>query len=83
MVDSLDDLANDLGNAINFSLLGHVIDLIVECLGNLEDGVNQETIIKLASLLTEEGQHLLAKFLLHSTREVIEQREQILKPNQL
>jgi hypothetical protein len=65
MVDSPDNLANYFRNSVDFALRRHEIDFVVQSLCNLENRINQESIVQLLLLLTEESYHLLTELLFH------------------
>ena len=46
MVNFLNQLDDDLWDTVDLFLFGHKIDFVVQCLGNLEDWMNQEAIRK-------------------------------------
>ena len=73
VVNFFDEVDDDVGDAINFFLLAHEVDLIVESLGHLEDGMNQEAITKFFRRCAVETKHLLTKLLLHVLREVVKE----------
>jgi hypothetical protein len=65
MVDSPDNLANYFRNSVDFTLLRHEIDFVMQSLCNLENRINQESIVQLLLLLTEKSYHLLTELLFH------------------
>ena len=65
MVDSPDNLANYFRNSVDFALLRHEIDFVMQSLCNLENRINQESIVQLLLLLTEKSYHLLTELLFH------------------
>ena len=75
MVDLGNELDDDVGNAINFSLLAHKINLVMQSFGNLENRMDEEAITQLFRLGAVESKHFLAKLLLHALREVVKQTE--------
>lgn len=51
--------------------------------GDLEDRMNEETVLELGMMFNEEIKHHLAQFILNRDREIVQETEQILKSNQL
>ena len=74
-----DDSRNDCGNSVNFSLLTHEVDLVMQSLSNLENGVDQEAIIQFLRLSAERVKQLLAKLLLHVVWEIVQKTQKVFK----
>ena len=53
IVDFSDDSHDDGGNPVDLSLLTHKVDFVVQSLGNLENGVDQEAIVQFLRLGAE------------------------------
>lgn len=83
MVNLFDKFYDDLGNAVNFRLLTHEIDLVVQSFSDLENRVNQETITQHILLRAVKTKHFFAKLFFHSRREIVEKTEQIFESDQL
>ena len=71
MIDASDNLADDSRDLVNLALLRHEINFIVQSLGYLQDGVNEESIVQSLLLFAKMRKHLFAQLMLHLRWEVV------------
>lgn len=75
MVNLLDELDDDVRYAVNFLLLAHEINLVVQSFRHLEDRVDEESIVEFVRTRAVKAKHLLTQRLFHALWEVVQQAE--------